>query len=225
MEITDRATLTHYDRSFSALPRTWRFETFVGSFVRIIGATLRYAYRDAWDRKNVIPNSELFEVNTGSDPKKDPICATDAQELAKSGQQTKTRSSCLRGMKWCRVQTHPTDPYVQNTPQCWGKSRQWLMVEVTSSAYISLDSTPSADTPPPGMLWRSSFDLLQIEPPFFLFFGMRGGEPRETANSDGIDPFARSSALLEIVGETRTLLPYSLTFSIKFQEMYHIISC
>lgn len=65
------------------------------------------------------------------------------------------------------------------------------MVEVTSSAYISLDSTPSADTPPPGMLAL----ILRPPPdraPFFpLFLGMLGGEARETANSDGIDPFAR----------------------------------
>lgn len=73
------------------------------------------------------------------------------------------------------------------------------MVEVTSSVYISLDSTPSADTPPPGMLAL----ILRPPPdraPFFpQFLGMQGGEARETANSDGIDPFARG-----VPGESRT---------------------
>lgn len=98
------------------------------------------------------------------------------------------------------------------------------MVEVTSSAYISLDSTPSADTPPPGMLAL----ILRPPPdraPFFpLFLGMLGGEARETAKSDGIDPFAlESSALLENVGEMKTMSPRVLTPSVcRTEKKFHV---
>lgn len=188
MEFTDRVTLTHCDRSLFD-PRALRTEE-VRNFRRIIRACYRChveirAHMREKGRKCDTEVNSLRRTLVGSE-KRSLICTV---ERKNSQSQAASKSPwCLKGdevvdspNRFAPYKTHRSAEV---------KSRQWLMVEETSSAYISLDSTPSADTPPPGMLRRSSFDLLQIEPPFFLCSpGCKVGKHREAA--DGIDPFAR----------------------------------
>lgn len=223
MEITDRVTLTHCDRS--TLPRASRTERGTkepssGHSCVLSMPASRYTRTDAWERKNMIP--ELGEVPRGehsvgrSGKKRSQFELADARTHRRSGA-GKRRFSwvlSLRGMKW-RVVDSPNRSVTKHTAVLEVSQRQWLMVEETSSAYISLDSTLSADTPPPGMtLRRSSFRPPPDRAPIFFLsspWDARWGKHVKPRIAMGLILSRGAFALLETVGETKTLRGFTLT--------------